>query len=296
MPTAHICRKISRALILCAGLMVALSLRAQTLYWDANATSTGAGASPAGTWNSSAVGTAVGPEWSTSSTTGTGAVGWTAGDTAYFSAGTASAGTTYAVTVVGSVSVGGLTVAEGNPTFSGAGTINFTGGTLSVYNGVTATFASGVIAGTPSSFSDSGTLALGGALSLSSTTLTLDGTLDLAAGTTTFSSITVTGNSVIDFAGSGISALDLSSLTVSSGTLTIKGWTYGTDNLQVTNSTSGLAQVDFSGYGPGAGWNGSDNVVPDSLVPEPGAYGAIFTLCSFGLYYRRFRGQRPKKL
>jgi hypothetical protein len=294
MPTAHICRKISKALILCAGLMVAVLLRAQTLYWDANTTATGAGASPSGTWDT---GAGAVNSWIPNSN-GTGAIQtWTAGNAAYFSSGAASAGTSYTVTVVGTVSTSGITVAEGQPTFSG-GTISFTsGGSLLVDNGATATINS-TISGSLSSIADYGTLDLGTAEKLSSTSITLDGTLDIAAGSSAFSSITVSGNSVIDFAGSGTTVLDLSSLTINSGdTLTIKGWTYGTDTLEVNSSpgSSTLGRIDFTGYSNGAGWNSSDDILPTSLVPEPGTYGAIITLCSFGLYYRRFRGQRPKK-
>ena len=226
--------------------MAAGSLRAATLYWDANTTTTGAGASPTGTWDT---GTGAVTSWIPNSN-GTGTIqAWAAGDTAYFSSGAASAGTSYTVTVVGTVSVGGLTVAEGKPTFSG-GTISFTSGsTLLVDSGATTTINS-AISGSLSSIANYGTLSLGNAVSLSSTSVTLNGTLDLAAGTTKFSSITVTGNSVIDFAGSSAATLDLSSLVVNSGaTLTINDWTNGSDVFYSSGQPSAatLGRINFSG-------------------------------------------------
>jgi hypothetical protein len=266
--------------------MVALSLRAQTLYWDTNGNAAGTSATPSGTWSAIATTT----DWSTSSAGTVATQGWTMGDAAVFSAGTNGTGS-YTVTMVGSIGVSGLTVSTGNPTFSSGGTIVFASGSLSVASGSTATFNS-AITGSPSSFSINGTLDLGTTESLSSTSITLDGTLDIAAGTSSFSSMTVTGNSVLDFAGGSAATFDLSSLTVNSGaTLTIEGWTYGSDSFDVTSSpsTATLGRIDFSGYSDGAGWSDT-YLLPDSLVPEPGTYGALFTLISFGFAFWRKRG------
>jgi hypothetical protein len=224
------------------------------------------------------------------------AQGWTMGDSAVFSAGTDSAGSSYTVTMVGSIGVSGLTVSEGNPTFSSGGTIVFASGSLLIDSGRTATFNS-QITGSPAALNVYGTLDLGTTESLSSTGITLDGTLDIAAGTSSFSSITVSGNSVINFAGGSAASLDLGSLTVTSGnTLTIEGWTFGSDNFEVTSNpgSSTLGRIDFSGYSDGTTWT-SDDIIPTSLVPEPGTYGALFTLCGVGLYCWRVRSQKSKQ-
>lgn len=105
--------------ILAAAVAMALAIKpslAATAYWDSNGTTAGAGATPTGTWGTSAF-------WNTTAAGDTTTPGaWVSGDTAVFSAG-ADATTAYTVTLSGAQTIGGLTVEEGTPTISGAGTI-----------------------------------------------------------------------------------------------------------------------------------------------------------------------------
>ncbi|HOX59446.1 MAG TPA: immunoglobulin domain-containing protein, partial [Candidatus Paceibacterota bacterium] len=80
-------------------------------YWDLNAAATGAGAAPAGTWNSTSA------NWS-SSANGTVATGPWAGQDAIFAAGT-DATSAYTVSVSGTQMVANVLVQEGTVTFTG---------------------------------------------------------------------------------------------------------------------------------------------------------------------------------
>jgi fibronectin-binding autotransporter adhesin len=104
--------------ILATALAMAWSVKtsqAQSLHWDSNGATAGAGATPTGTWGTSTF-------WSTSSTGEAATAAWTSGATAIFSAGT-DATSAYTVTLSGAQTIGGLTVEEGTPTISGAGSI-----------------------------------------------------------------------------------------------------------------------------------------------------------------------------
>jgi len=100
----------------------AVSIAQTTVYWDRNSSTAGAGgASPSGTWvNNNG---APNRNWSTSSAGTATTARWDDGNYAVFSAGTDATGS-YTVTVSDTVSVSGITVEEGSPTFSG-GIINF---------------------------------------------------------------------------------------------------------------------------------------------------------------------------
>lgn len=106
------------------------------------------------------------------------------------------------------------------------------------------------------------------------------GTLKLNSVGVTLGTLSVTGNSVIDFAGT--STLTLSTLTISTGvTLTINNWT-SSDTFSVTTWTNAsrntgnvapMNQVVFSGYpNLDTQWLSNNQIAP---VPEPSTYGAI---------------------
>lgn len=100
--------------ILATALALAWSVKssqAQTLHWDSNDVTAGAGATPTGTWGTSTF-------WSTSASGEAATAGWTSGGTAVFSAGS-DAINAYTVTLSGTQTIGGLTVEEGTPTISG---------------------------------------------------------------------------------------------------------------------------------------------------------------------------------
>lgn len=90
-----------------------IGMSAASSYWDLNGTAAGAGgATPTGTWDASST------RWNaTAAGDVTAPAAWTAGRTAVFSAGTDATGT-YAVTVDGTQSIGGLIFKNGSVTIS----------------------------------------------------------------------------------------------------------------------------------------------------------------------------------
>jgi len=183
---------------------------AQTLYWDLNGATAGAGTTPSGTWSTSS------NTWTSSSagTSGT-IVAWTSGRDAVFSAGTNATGS-YTVTISGTQNVSGITVEEGTANFTG-GQINFSDATptLTVNSGAMLNW------GMTGLSSSTNTINIGGAgtvnLGLSGT---FAGTLNLSGGTLRLTdanlgvdTLNITGNSTIDFAGSA-STLNLTNFSI----------------------------------------------------------------------------------
>lgn len=114
-----------------AVLLAALStirLEATLLYWDANGTTAGAGATPAGTWGTDAF-------WN-SDTTGAGGGSFTAtttsADTLYFSAGPNTSTTSYTVTVGGTQAALGLQMQNLGAITLGGGTLNLGAGGITI--------------------------------------------------------------------------------------------------------------------------------------------------------------------
>jgi hypothetical protein len=242
------------AVLLGLWLMASLSLfAAPTLYWGLNGN---------GTWNATSL------NWA-SNLNGAATRTWTSGDNAYFSSNSVTA-PAITITVSGTENVTNLRVAKGGLTFTG-GILNFSAGAaITINTGASATFNS-TISGTP-------TLTLAG------------GTLNLAVGSLSLKSLTVTANSVLDFNSGGNAVLNLSSLTVNSGvTLTIKNWANAADYFYVNNnpSTVTLNSIDFSSYPNGATWQSYDHqILP---VPEPATYGAVLILLGLSWFGLRCR-------
>jgi hypothetical protein len=257
------------------------------LYWDQNGKTLGAGsATPAGTWNT----TASNKVWNTSSAGTNNATSWTAGSDANFSAGSDATGA-FTVTVSGTQSVSSITVDEGSPTLA-TGTINFSDATpdLLVASGSTLTFSSAPTSTTGNlnvgSATYTGTTVFAANTTLAGTVTLGGGTLRLSGSSYSFGTLNVTGNSTLDF--SGVTTLNLTSLTISSGVvLTIQNWSQASDffytqvwtgatqDLFDNGNTAPLNQVQFSGFGANqTGWDSYDNQIRTN-VPEPSAYGAI---------------------
>ena len=108
-------------------------------------------------------------------------------------------------------------------------------------------------------------------------------TLNLSNTNQSFTSISVSGDSIIDFGGSS-AALNLDFLDVQGGTLTVRNWTGDPGDFQVINNvdTNSLTNIIFEGWGD-ATWNPGDGVTP-GIVPEPGSYGAFMTLFAVTLW------------
>lgn len=163
--------------ILATALAMALAIKpakAADSYWDANADTAGAGATPTGTWGTDNF-------WSTSVDGDVVTAAWVSGDVAIFSAGT-DATSAYAVTLNGTQTIGGLTVQEGTPTISG--------GTALALNAAATPFAitgtaniSSVITGTGFGIAKSGAglLSLAGANTFTGKTSITGGTISIAA-------------------------------------------------------------------------------------------------------------------
>jgi fibronectin-binding autotransporter adhesin len=280
--------------------LLAQAATAQTLYWDTNGKTAGAGGTaPAGTWstansdknwNTTAAGTTTNPQT------------WTSGANAVFSAGTDATGA-YSVTVSGTQNVSGITVQEGSPTLA-TGTINFSDASpdILVASGSTLTFANALTSGNNSlnlgSSTFTGTTVFSANTTLSGTVTLGGGTLSLAGSSYSFGTLNVTGNSTIDFAGA--TTLSLTSLTISSGvTLTIQNWTQASDYFFTANwsgvtqdiaDNAGalpVSQVVFSGFGANqTGWDSYDNQIRPN-VPEPSTYGALLLGALTGFFVWR---------
>jgi hypothetical protein len=269
---------LRRALAFVGVSLLAITTFGQTLYWDTNGTTAGSSGAN-GTWGTSTF-------WSTNSAGTSATTGFTSGRDAVFSAGTNATGS-YTVTISGVQNVSSITVQEGTPTFTG-GQINFNDATpdLTTSAGTTLNWGMTGIA------SSTNSLNIGGAgvtnLTLSGTfagTINLSGgTLRLTNSTLGVDTLNITGNSVIDFAGTA-SSLTLTNFSISAGvTLTIQNWAAATDFFYTTNwtgasyNTMGSApmnRVTFTGFAANqTGWDSYDNQIRPN-VPEPATYGAI---------------------
>lgn len=110
--------------------------------------------------------------------------------------------------------------------------------------------------------------------------------------------LNITGNSVIDFA--GVSTLNVANFFIASGaTLTVLNWVPGVDFFSVANWTGGTHDVQGSSPQNQVtfnGWSNNDTVWQsiDSqvAVPEPSTYGLISIAAAIALYFiRRKRSQ-----
>jgi len=170
---------------------------------------------------------------------------------------------------------------------SGSGIVTLGGGTLTVGGtGASSTFSGSFTAGDTGTFAKTGagTLTFGAAMNLNNGTLTLNGgTLKLNGFNSTFGSLDVTGNSILDFGTSGSSVLNiLNNITITTGvTLTIQNWSDAVDFFysQHNPGSSILGQIVFNPpayHGTDTKWLSYNNQI--TPVPEPATYGAILML------------------
>lgn len=252
------------------------------LYWDPNG----------GTdWNDSTSGSAS-KYWNPDSAGANGSrSNWVNNSVAVFSSGTGDYPGSYSITMGSAITAAGITVDEGQITLTGTNTLTLTGGsTINTYASTSLTINSSFSASTFSK-TGSGTLTLGadnsfsGTITLASGTLALASAVDITVGT-----LSITGNSTIDFS-SGASSLSASTVTVANGvTLTITGWTNTVDYFYATTAlTLGTgAQIVFAGYsGSDTKWQSYDKQI--TPVPEPAAFGALFMGLATGCYLLRRR-------
>ena len=186
---------------------------------------------------------------------------------------------------------------------AGTGALAFgSGGSLTLSSG------SGTFGG---SISGSGTLTIGAGATLTlganfnDASLNLDlagGSLFLNGTTSTLGSLTLTGNSIIDFGSPSATTLNISNLNLNGFTLTVQDWTKALDFMYTqtftgaTHDTFGTApenKITFNGYtNNDTSWQSFDNQV--TAAPEPAWYGAVFVSLSLGIVV--YTGRRRARL
>lgn len=309
---APLLRRMAAAWVAC---VLAGAASAQTLYWDTNSTTAGAGATPSATWSTTG---GANKKWSTSSAGTLATANWTSGADAVFSAGTDATGA-YTVTVSGTQNVSSITVEEGHPTFSGGTAINFSDATpdFTVASGSTATVSTDLTGTNGLTKLGAGTVIFGtndkaytGTTTISAGTLQLNfnqtfttvalagGTLALNSATTTITTLNLSANSTIDFSSSVNTTLNLTTLNLNGFTLNITNWTAASDFFYSTNWTgatydtmgsSPMNLVTFNGFTASqTGWDSFDNQIRPN-VPEPSTYGALLIGAMTALFAWRRR-------
>lgn len=196
------------ALLLACFVIWSVEIKAATVYWDINGSTSGASATglATGTWDGSNT------FFNTDSTGANGGTiaAWASGDTLVFGAGT-NATNAYTVTVSGTQGIGGLTFEEGLVTLTG-GTLQMTAASnFDVASGLTATVNSVVDGAFNLTKTGNGILTLGGANTYTGNTLINAGTLSISAdnnlgaapGSVVADSINFTGSSTLRLTGTG---------------------------------------------------------------------------------------------
>ncbi len=270
-----------------------VALPAAVRYWDLDGNIAGAGgASPSGIWDATVA------NWNQNANGNSAANTFTNGDDVYFSAGTNATGS-YTVTLNGTQSVSSLNIEEGSPAFTG-GTVNFSDATPAfvIASGATLNWGSTLLTAT-----GNGSINLSGAGVLNFTqNLSFGGTLNFGGGTLRLSDATlnvttlnITANSVIDFAGSA-STLNVTNFNISAGvTLSIGSWTRSSDFFFVNNwagatrnaSGAPMNQIVFANWtGADTRWYSNNEVAP---VPEPSTFAFIASGLALPFLARRPR-------
>ncbi|WP_176084612.1 autotransporter-associated beta strand repeat-containing protein [Martelella sp. HB161492] len=239
--------------------------RAQDLYWNAGATTSGVLAGGDGTW------TTTGAEWTTAPSYLLPNIGWTNGDTAYFSGsgGTVTVDSSAAAITVGGLSVDGTVtydiIADPGAATNAATTLTFVSGGggpvgIDVANGavlnISANLGDGG-AGLGFNLTGGGELVLGGHNTLSGDSTVSSGTLQLDSDDALSAStkLTMMDGTIIKFGNANALAAEL---VIDSGDVTLEGKTPAASSIKLSSGLSGsgnlLVTVGGNGSGPNAGW------------------------------------------
>ncbi len=211
---------------------------------------------------------------------------------------------TAALNVATGASLSLQTYSEKVGSLTGGGLVDFgTGGILNLSSG-SATF-SGSFAGTGELIIGPGaSLTLGANFNDPNLKITLaGGSLFLNGTNSTFGTLNITGNSILDFGNTANSTLNVNNVTFSATNLalTVNNWTNVQDYFYSQNFTGAVPntrgstpedQVVFNGFtAANTSWLSSDHQI--TPAPEPATYGMIFIgLSVAAVGFRRFRRNR----
>ncbi len=196
---------------------------------------------------------------------------------------------------------GSLTSGTPSGAFTGTldvdGILTLNGGTIGAADG---TGSTGTIELTANNtLNIAGNFTFGGTLELADNT-----TLNLVGSGTTFNvdTLRVTGDSVIDFAGTDFATLNIGTLEIDmGGTIYATNWNSFYDLWTATNftgatldaSNSTTAQITFAGFTPSDTiWLTYDYGANEITVPEPSTYGALLMGTALAGYFWRRRKRR----
>lgn len=215
---------------------------------------------------------------------------------------------TTAITFTTGTTLDLLSTSQTIGTLNGAGTVAFgSGGALTLMSGTD--LLSGAFTGTGTlTLSAGSTLTLGANFSDANLNIVLaGGTLKLSGTTDTFGNLSVTSNSVIDFANPSTSSITVGGVSLAgSSQLSVTGWANTVDYFYSLTSpgTEGSAPIDqiiFNGYsGSLTHWNtypsGPGSLNEISPIPEAPRYGVIFLGAVFAMFAFTRQGARPRAL
>lgn len=163
---------------------------------------------------------------------------------------------------------------------------------VSVFGAGNVAFAQNIANVDAFTFGATGTLTFGGTTTLGSLTL-MGGLIELSTAHLTVGTLTITGDTILDFGAHGESFLSANEIEVAEGaTLTIRQWTDAADYFYVTRSpdASALAAIAFAGFESGAAWTGYDSQLrPTQPVPEPATSGVLVVGAAVSIFWLRRR-------
>ncbi len=199
----------------------------------------------------------------------------------------------------------GGSLSSGNPTGAFTGTLDvdgiltLNGGTIGAADGTGSTGTMELTAN--NTLNIAGNFTFGGTLELADNT-----TLNLVGSGTTFNvdTLRITGDSVIDFAGTDFATLNIGTLEIDmGGTIYATSWNSFYDLWTATNFDGATlderngttAQITFAGFTPSDTiWLTYDYGSNEITVPEPSTYGALFMGTALAGYFWRRRRQQLK--